>query len=401
MNRAILTTKNDFVDQINEKLIQEFLGTPFDYLSRDKCLDNSQQAILEDFMNSHTPNGFPPHRLTLKENAPIMLLRNIDPPEGLCNGTRLLCKSLKHNIIDAVISSGEFAGKQLSAALFKREKMESNLVNFTELQPLMDNWTAIVQVIEKQKVQVSRNGKRYQKLVFVDSQGQTAQALIYAGDIMFFRKYFEPYRRYYVSNARIQNVLPRYSTYPNECSWTIDNSTLVQEIDEVDPPLIPNVFNFANYNSVYQHIDTTDEIDLIGIAIHVHSKAIRGGTPTRDIILKDHTSHPMVLTLWGEHESEEGQDIADMIHTQPVVAALRVRVTSYHTMHLSTKYSSSILINPPIQQATGLRNWCSQNQEEITHFIAERTYTDRLKLLPIPDDDRVITISDLTAVAEA
>lgn len=63
------------------------------------------------------------------------------------------------------------------------------------------------------------------------------------------------------------------------------------------PPLIPNVLNFANYNSVYQHIDTTDEIDLIGIAIHVHPKAIRGGTPTRGIILTDHTSHPMVLTL--------------------------------------------------------------------------------------------------------
>ncbi|CDP10339.1 unnamed protein product [Coffea canephora] len=122
--------------------------------------------------------------------------------------------------------------KKLSAPLFKRQKMESNLVNFTKLEPLMDNWTAIVQVIEKKKVQVSRNGKRYQKLVFVDSQGQTAQALIYAGDIMFFRKYFEPYRRYYVSNARIQNVLPRYSTYPNECSWTIDNSMLVQEINE-------------------------------------------------------------------------------------------------------------------------------------------------------------------------
>ena len=136
INRAILTTKNDFVDQINEKLIQEFPGTPFDYLSRDKCLDNSQQAILEDFMNSHTPNGFPPHRLTLKENAPIMLLRNIDPPEGLCNGTRLLCKSLKHNIIDAVISSGEFAGKQvfLHRICFRVENDPNSPISFERMQ---------------------------------------------------------------------------------------------------------------------------------------------------------------------------------------------------------------------------------------------------------------------------
>ena len=43
-----------------------------------------------------------------------MLFRNIDLPKGLCNGTRLIIKSLRDNVIDAVISSsGEFAGKQV------------------------------------------------------------------------------------------------------------------------------------------------------------------------------------------------------------------------------------------------------------------------------------------------
>ncbi|XP_027178175.1 ATP-dependent DNA helicase PIF1-like [Coffea eugenioides] len=113
INRSILTTKNDFVDEINDSLIQQFPGASFDYISRDACLDPSQQAILEDFINSLTPNGLPPHQLTLKQNTPIMLLRNIDPPEGLCNGTRLVCRSLKPNVIDAVISSGEYSGKQV------------------------------------------------------------------------------------------------------------------------------------------------------------------------------------------------------------------------------------------------------------------------------------------------
>ena len=42
-----------------------------------------------------------------------MLLRNIDPSEGLCNGTRLIIKSFRTNVIDIVISSGEFVGKQV------------------------------------------------------------------------------------------------------------------------------------------------------------------------------------------------------------------------------------------------------------------------------------------------
>ncbi|XP_071901098.1 uncharacterized protein [Coffea arabica] len=136
INRAILTTKNDFVDEINDTLIQNFPGDSFDYISRDTCLDPSQQAILEDFINSLTPNGLPPHRLTLKQNTPIMLLRNIDPPEGLCNGTRLVCRSLKSNVIDAIISSGEFSGKQvfLHRICFRVEDDPNCPISFERIQ---------------------------------------------------------------------------------------------------------------------------------------------------------------------------------------------------------------------------------------------------------------------------
>ncbi|XP_027166646.1 ATP-dependent DNA helicase PIF1-like [Coffea eugenioides] len=108
----------------------------FDYISRDTCLDPSQQAILEDFINNLMPNGLPPHRLILKQNTPIMLLRNIDPPEGLCNGTRLLCRSLKSNVIDAIISSGEFSGKQvfLHRICFRVEDDPNYPISFERIQ---------------------------------------------------------------------------------------------------------------------------------------------------------------------------------------------------------------------------------------------------------------------------
>ncbi|KAL6536013.1 hypothetical protein OROHE_012857 [Orobanche hederae] len=40
-----------------------------------------------------------------------MLLRNINPSEGLCNGTRLVCRRLDRNILGAEIVSGQHAGK--------------------------------------------------------------------------------------------------------------------------------------------------------------------------------------------------------------------------------------------------------------------------------------------------
>ncbi|KAH7510543.1 hypothetical protein FEM48_ZijujUnG0119500 [Ziziphus jujuba var. spinosa] len=75
--------------------------------------DKSQQDIHEDFLNMLVPNGFPPHELRLKVNCPVILLRNINPSEGLCNGTRLICRRFNQNVIDAEISVGEYRGKRV------------------------------------------------------------------------------------------------------------------------------------------------------------------------------------------------------------------------------------------------------------------------------------------------
>ena len=52
-----------------------------------------------------------------------MLLRNIDPRDGLCNGTRLLCCSLFKNMMDVEILIGSNAGKR---AFLPRIKLKTN-----------------------------------------------------------------------------------------------------------------------------------------------------------------------------------------------------------------------------------------------------------------------------------
>jgi ATP-dependent DNA helicase PIF1 len=87
-SRAILTTKNDCVDMINIKMINKFQGYEKVYRSFDEAVDDPNNYYPSEFLN--TPNGLPPHVLKLKKNCPIILLRNIDPANGLCNGTRLV-----------------------------------------------------------------------------------------------------------------------------------------------------------------------------------------------------------------------------------------------------------------------------------------------------------------------
>ncbi|KAG2690227.1 hypothetical protein I3760_09G177600, partial [Carya illinoinensis] len=113
MNRAILTPKNSYVDEINALLIHRFPGELKRYYSFDEAIDASEQLIMEDFLNILTPNGLPPYELLLKINCSIMLLRNINPSEGLCNGTRLICRDFDRNVIDAEIAVEHHSGKKV------------------------------------------------------------------------------------------------------------------------------------------------------------------------------------------------------------------------------------------------------------------------------------------------
>ncbi|XP_073152162.1 uncharacterized protein [Henckelia pumila] len=112
-NRAILASKNEYVDRLNEKIIQMFLGESREFTSFDEAIDDYQNFYPQEFLNTLIPNGMPPHRLVLKKNCTVMLLRNLDPSDGLCNGTRMVCRSFENNVIHAEITIGQHIGKQV------------------------------------------------------------------------------------------------------------------------------------------------------------------------------------------------------------------------------------------------------------------------------------------------
>ena len=49
--------------------------------------------------------------MCIKINQPIILLRNINPNEGLCNGTRLIITKVFDRILEAKIALGLYMGK--------------------------------------------------------------------------------------------------------------------------------------------------------------------------------------------------------------------------------------------------------------------------------------------------
>jgi len=78
--------------------------------SADRCADDCGAAfqLPIEFLNSLECSGLPAHRLALKPNVPIMLMRNLKPSIGLCNGTRLLYRGMdsSNRLLHATIISG-------------------------------------------------------------------------------------------------------------------------------------------------------------------------------------------------------------------------------------------------------------------------------------------------------
>lgn len=110
-SRAIVSPKNSSVNEINKMIIEKVPGDFKCYKSIDNvCNIEDTVHYLQEFLNSLYPAGLPPHELKLKVGTPIMLLRNLSPP-NMCNGTRLLIKELRDNLIIATIITGPTAGQ--------------------------------------------------------------------------------------------------------------------------------------------------------------------------------------------------------------------------------------------------------------------------------------------------
>jgi len=75
---------------------------------------NTQQSVYpSEYLNSLTLGGLPPHKLSIKLGAVIMLLRNMDPSRGHCNGTRYIVRQVSPRCITAEIACGQYSGNIL------------------------------------------------------------------------------------------------------------------------------------------------------------------------------------------------------------------------------------------------------------------------------------------------
>ncbi|XP_004501122.1 uncharacterized protein, partial [Cicer arietinum] len=117
--RAILAPTHDTVDIVNDYILSLIPEEEKEYISSDSTVLSDENCAVQgdwftpEFLNDMKCSGIPNHRLRLKIGVPVMLLRNIDQANGLCNGTRLLINELCTNIIGATVITGKNIGDKI------------------------------------------------------------------------------------------------------------------------------------------------------------------------------------------------------------------------------------------------------------------------------------------------
>ena len=107
--RAILAPTNKEVEMLNNILSANLPGSLEVLRSADKMESTEDHISFNvEYLNTLTPSGCPPHALNLKHGMPLMLLRNLNPREGLCNGTKLIFEgTIDNKVLKCKVSGSD------------------------------------------------------------------------------------------------------------------------------------------------------------------------------------------------------------------------------------------------------------------------------------------------------
>ncbi|CAB4464749.1 unnamed protein product [Rhizophagus irregularis] len=101
-------------------------GEAFEYLSAD-TVEEADDQCPQEFLNSLTVSGLPPHKLILKLETLIILLRNLQPNDGLCKWTKLVCRTFQKHDIEVEIITENHPGTRVFIPRIMMSPSETDL----------------------------------------------------------------------------------------------------------------------------------------------------------------------------------------------------------------------------------------------------------------------------------
>ena len=89
-----------------------------------------------EVLNILNPCGMPPHKLVLKEGAPVVFIRNMSRSDGIMNGTHAIVTKCCLHRVQVHLTSGPKAGQDVAVPCINLHAPDNGLlhINFTRRQ---------------------------------------------------------------------------------------------------------------------------------------------------------------------------------------------------------------------------------------------------------------------------
>ena len=115
LDRIILAPRNSDVDNLNSAILNKFPGHESTFYSAESIQSEpgvyTDSDIPVEYLRLIEASGLLPGELHVKLGCPLIVLRNIAPGQGLCNGTRVILLHASGRVLKVQIVGGQHDGE--------------------------------------------------------------------------------------------------------------------------------------------------------------------------------------------------------------------------------------------------------------------------------------------------
>ncbi|CEH13439.1 probable replication factor-a protein 1 [Ceraceosorus bombacis] len=237
------------------------------------------------------------------------------------------------------------------------------------LSPYQNKWTIKARVTSKSDIKHWSNARGDGKLFSVNLLDESGEikATGFNDAVDKYYHVLQDNKVYFISKAKVNIAKKQFSNLNNEYEITFERDTEIEECTA--PEGVPEVkYNFVSFDQLEtvepnETCDIIAVVDDVGVLGEIISKASQKPVAKRELKLVDQSGRSVQITLWGKTAETWGTPqgpnggLGLGNEDRPIIALKGAKVSDFGGRSLSMFASTSLMVDPDLPEAHGLRGW--------------------------------------------